>query len=168
MVALALHKRPFDLLVVVFLLVHIPVTLFVDSQAVLPREWYPEPAVNLLDGYVKSLNDPLMKYTPPWFKSLAWLETVFQLPFFVAGSYAYALGRPWIKTPAIIYGISTATTVVPCLAEVAAAALPLNNRLTLMAIYTPYLLIPALMAARMLISEEAFPQRQRQFPKKRN
>ena len=33
MVALALHKRPFDLLVVVFLLVHIPVTLFVDSQA---------------------------------------------------------------------------------------------------------------------------------------
>ena len=85
-----------------------------------------------------------------------------------AGSYAYALGRPWIKTPAIIYGISTATTVVPCLAEVAAAALPLNNRLTLMAIYTPYLLIPALMAARMLISEEAFPQRQRQFPKKRN
>ena len=33
MAALALHKRPFDLLVVVFLLVHIPVTLFVDSQA---------------------------------------------------------------------------------------------------------------------------------------
>ena len=33
MAALALHKRPFDLFVVVFLLVHIPVTLFVDSQA---------------------------------------------------------------------------------------------------------------------------------------
>lgn len=33
MAAVALHKRPFDLLVVVFLLIHIPVTLFVDSQA---------------------------------------------------------------------------------------------------------------------------------------
>lgn len=147
-----------------------------------------------------------MKYSPAWFQSLAWLETVFQLPFFVAGirpaismptlafegqcrnvlrparvrgllyvkaqgcagSYAYALGKAWIRTPAIIYGISTATTVVPCLAEIAAAALPLTNRLTLMAIYTPYFLIPAVIAARMLTAEEAFTQRQRHLPKKRN
>ena len=67
-----------------------------------------------------------------------------------------------------MYGISTATTVVPCLAEIAKAALPLNNRLALMAIYTPYLLIPAAIAARMLSHEEAFPQKQRYFPKKRN
>jgi hypothetical protein len=138
-----------------------------------------------------------MKYSPVWFKSLAWLETVLQLPFFIigmsthghlaggcfgllcekvdlkamfvafAGAYAYAAGKAWIKVPATIYGISTATTVIPCLAEIAFAKLPLNNRLVLMAIYTPYLLIPAAIAARMLLSEEAFPQRQRHFPKKR-
>ena len=67
-----------------------------------------------------------------------------------------------------MYGISTATTVVPCLAEIAVAKLPLNNRLALIAIYTPYLLIPAAIAARMLSNEEAFPQKQRHFPKKRN
>ena len=67
-----------------------------------------------------------------------------------------------------MYGISTATTVVPCLAEIAVAKLPLNNRLALIAIYTPYLLIPAAIAARMLFHEEAFPQKQRHFPKKRN
>lgn len=33
MAAVSLHKRPFDILVVVFLLIHIPVTIFVDSQA---------------------------------------------------------------------------------------------------------------------------------------
>ena len=85
-----------------------------------------------------------------------------------AGAYAYTAGKAWIKLPATIYGISTATTVVPCLAEIAFANLSLNNRLVLMAIYTPYLLIPAHIAARMLLNEEAFPQRQRHFPKKRN
>ena len=85
-----------------------------------------------------------------------------------AGSYAYAAGKGWVRIPAIVYGVSTATTVVPCLAEIATAALPLNNRLALMAIYTPYLLIPAAIAARMLFHEEAFPQKQRQLPKKRN
>ena len=33
MAAVALHKRPFDLLILVFLLVHIPVTVLIDSQA---------------------------------------------------------------------------------------------------------------------------------------
>lgn len=85
-----------------------------------------------------------------------------------AGAYAYAAGKAWIKTPAIIYGISTATTVVPCLAHIASSALPQHNRLLLMAIYTPYLLIPAAIAARMLLSEEPFPEKQRYLPKKRN
>ncbi len=57
--------------------------------------------------------------------------------------------------------------MVPCLTEIAAAALPLNNRLTLMAIYMPYLMIPAAIAARMLVFEEAFPQRHRNLSKKR-
>ena len=31
-----------DALIILFLLSHIPITIFVDSQAVLPKAWYPE------------------------------------------------------------------------------------------------------------------------------
>ena len=45
MAAVALHKRPFDLLILVFLLVHIPVTVFIDSQACEPTSCSPTRAM---------------------------------------------------------------------------------------------------------------------------
>lgn len=63
------------------------------------------------------------------------------MPFFV-----YALAAFWrrdhrVRTPAAAYGVSTATTLVPILAELAATA-PREHRATLVAFYAPYLVVP--------------------------
>ena len=54
-----LLSRPFDVLMVLFFASHIPITMFIDSQGVLPKTWYPEGAVRFLDSYVDAFGDPL-------------------------------------------------------------------------------------------------------------
>lgn len=59
-----LTSRPFDLVVVIFFLSHIPVTVFLDSQVVLPASWYPQFAKDGWQLYIHSYNDPLVTPVP--------------------------------------------------------------------------------------------------------
>lgn len=54
-----LFSRPFDIVMVLFFVSHIPITILIDSQAIFPRRWYPEGAVRFLDSYVDAFGDPL-------------------------------------------------------------------------------------------------------------
>lgn len=158
----SLLSRPFDLLIVIFFLTHIPITIFIDSQAVLPKEWYANRAVIMLDWYLGTYGDPLIKINPPWFRVLVWNELLLQLPFFFIGAYAFTAGKRWIQQPALVYGVSTATTLLPILGELAfAPADPSVNRLALILFYVPYLLVPLALAVRMLFVEDIFPQKLR-------
>ena len=67
---------------------HIPITLMVDGQALLPRSIYPEFAVRALDWYTETFSDPLMKRPQLWFQSMVACEFLFQLPFFVVAVIA--------------------------------------------------------------------------------
>lgn len=67
----------------------------------------------------------------------------------------------WIRTPAIIYATHVVTSLIPILAHILFADFSkskypapdtLQERLTLSAIYFPYLLIPLLLLITMLIS----------------
>lgn len=78
---------------------------------------------------------------PPWFVALVWMEVLVQLPFFVYALAAFSRRAPAVRKPAAAYGISTATTLVPILAELAASA-PAATRATLIAFYVPYLVVP--------------------------
>ena len=49
---------------------------------------------------------------PAWFRSLMYVEVFAQLPLFVAGAYAFAARKEWIRMPGLIYSISTAATMV--------------------------------------------------------
>ena len=88
-----------------------------------------------------------MKDTPPWFLGLAVNEVFLQLPFFFVGAYAFILGKAWIRMPALIYGVSTATTLVPIFAEFLSQPGP--HQKTLIAFYLPYLILPAAIAIQM-------------------
>lgn len=57
---------------------------------------------------------------------------------------------------AIIYGLTTAATLLPILGELLLAPDGDFARLPLLAFYTPYLLVPAYMGLRMLFCEEPF------------
>lgn len=70
-------------------------------------------------------------------------------------------GCKWIRVPTIVYSSHVATTLLPILAHVLFHDFPLKphpgpqtlkERLLLVSIYAPYLLVPVLMLLTMLMS----------------
>lgn len=88
-----------DTVFLIFFISHIPITLFLDLQTILPAHVFPIWARELLQYYATTFSgkmfqpnfvlDPFMnlKHTPLWFKSLVACELVFQLPLFFILSY---------------------------------------------------------------------------------
>ncbi|CAL8372479.1 unnamed protein product [Gadus morhua 'NCC'] len=141
---------------------HIPITLFIDLQALLPDQVYPNVLKDLLRWYAEEFKDPMVVDPPTWFKSFILCEALVQMPFFPVAAYAFFKGGcKWIRTPAIIYSTHVATTLVPILAHVLLFPFPLKpnagpqtskERLTLVSIYAPYLLVPLMLLFTMLFS----------------
>ncbi|XP_058416273.1 sigma intracellular receptor 2 [Diceros bicornis minor] len=159
--------RGLEWLLGLYFLSHVPITLFLDLQGVLPRELYPLELRNMLQWYTKEFKDPLLQDPPVWYKSFLFCELVLQLPFFPIATYAFFKGgRKWIRTPAIIYSVHTMTTLIPILstflfedfskASVFKGQGPetFHERLTLISVYAPYFFIPLLILLFMLRSPQ--------------
>ncbi|KAE8621679.1 hypothetical protein XENTR_v10004920 [Xenopus tropicalis] len=141
---------------------HIPITLLVDLQAVLPPSLYPQELLDLMKWYTVAFKDHLMANPPPWFKSFVYCEAILQLPFFPVAAYAFFKGGcKWIRIPAIVYSAHVATTVIAIIGHIlfgefpksdVIAPLTQKDRLTLVSIYAPYLLVPVLLLLTMLFS----------------
>ena len=174
----------------VFFVTHIPATLLVDAQAgapaaargvacagltrrahaVIPARFVPAFASKLLAWHVANTGDPLMAAPfAPWFRALICAELALQLPFFFAASYAFATRGNWIRIPALVYGVHTATSLIPILAELATSPkVPTEAaRLQLRALYLPYLLLPLACAVWMAVSPKPFAARAAARPKPR-
>ena len=79
---------------VAFFATHIPATILVDSQAVVPAQHVPDFAKALLKFHVETNHDALMAAPPVWLRSVIWLEVTCQLPFFFAALHAL-VHRAW-------------------------------------------------------------------------
>ena len=146
-----------DLLFLVYFLVHIPIVIFVDSQAVLPKWCYPKTVVDLLEWYCREYKDSMMVDPPAWFQAFVYCEILFQLPFFILASYVFIKGInrfPWIRRPVLMYAAHTATTTISIafhifLYDFSGSKHPgpitFNERFTLFAIYSPFLIIPIML-----------------------
>ncbi|XP_065588279.1 sigma intracellular receptor 2 [Cyrtonyx montezumae] len=144
---------------------HIPITLLLDLQALLPNAGlHPQQLTELLQWYTAAFRDPMMLRPPEWFKAFIYCEAFLQLPFFPVAAYAFLKGGcKWIRTPAIIYSTHVATTLLAILAHIlfhdfsASEHLgpqTLRERLLLLSVYAPYLLIPLLILFTMLYSPQ--------------
>ncbi len=131
----------------------------------LPAAYVPAFASRALAWHVASTGDPLMNHTAPgrppfapWFRALIAAELALQLPFFFVASYAFARKRNWIRIPALAYGVHTATTLLPILAELAASSeVPSESaRAALLGLYAPYLVLPLACAAWMAACPQPF------------
>nr|XP_020443799.1 transmembrane protein 97 [Monopterus albus] len=141
---------------------HIPITLFIDLQVLLPGHVYPQPLKDLLKWYAEEFKDPMVLDPPEWFKSFIFCEAVFQVPFFPIAAYAFLKGScKWIQIPAIMYSTHVATTLVPILAHILFYQFPMKphpgpqtllERWQLVSIYIPYLLVPVLLLLTMVLS----------------
>lgn len=110
-------------------------------------------ATQLLDWHIRTNGDELVKLNPTWFVSLVWFELLFQLPFFFVAIYAYLSRSKWIRIPLIVYGIHTATTLIPILGEI----LFVLNNIKLALIYAPYFILPLAIAIKNVLYKDPFP-----------
>lgn len=147
-------SRPFDLLVVIYMVTHIPTTMLIDAQSLVPASFFPSWARDALAWHIKMNDDHLVSSNPPWFLSLVACELALQLPFFFVAAYAFTYQCRWIRIPALIYGIHVATTLVPILGDFISYSPP---KWPLAAIYVPYFIIPLAIAIRMAVMEDPFP-----------
>ncbi|CAE6474849.1 unnamed protein product [Rhizoctonia solani] len=168
--SLNLKERPLDLLYLAYFAIHIPPTVLMDLQAVLPRDLFPSVLQQLPQFYLNMSGDPLIagamglhgvttQFT--WFYTFLVIEELFQLPLFILGIYLLRQNSPYTPILLTVYGSHVTTTMAPVLATLLATprAIPgvvqkvndfssLNSSQLsmLLSSYIPFLIIPLVMA----------------------
>jgi hypothetical protein len=159
-----LSSRPMDLIYFIFFLIHIPSTLLIDCQAVWPKHLFPKFLQDIPFWYVGMSGDPLVGRAMgilgdgsdlAWFMSFLYLEALFQLPVFVLGAIGLWRDSPGIYSLLALYGASTATTTLACIAMIidvpttSAAtfaqkviSITSEQRVLLLCSYVPFFIIP--------------------------
>jgi len=168
-----LSSRPIDLFYFIFFVIHIPATLLIDCQAIWPKGLVPKSLQLLPPWYVGMSGDPLIggamgifnnESELAWFKSFLYLEALFQLPVFVIGAYGLWRNSRGIYGLLVLYGASTGTTTLACIAAVlgtpatSAATIAQNivsvtpeQRAMLLSSYVPFCVIPLFLAVDMAL-----------------
>jgi EXPERA (EXPanded EBP superfamily) len=82
--------------------------------------------------------------------------------FTTSYSYAFIKGLNWIRLPTIIYATQSLTSVIPMMGEfIASDKLDTQARIKLIAIYSPYFIIPLSMVLFLALDEYPFTQKPR-------
>jgi hypothetical protein len=130
---------------------HIPITLLVDGQAVIPEFMYPQHVLDLVDWYATTFGDPLMtRPFEPWFTAIVTAEVLLQVPFFFVAVRMLMMANQveypdWFRTACLIYGSHVSTTLLPILYVICKHTElepSLLQRTATIAIYSPYLIFP--------------------------
>jgi len=149
-----------NFLILFYYVIHVPITLFCDSQVVLPSSYYPSFLLDAMKNYTVMFEDKLCAQQPTWFWSMTFVEVFVQFPFFFVSIYAFLMKRNWIRIPTIIYGSHVATTLIPILGSVLFDPLlkPKNDLALcgLVAIYSVWLVFPVWMTYYAWVNEDLF------------
>lgn len=111
-----------------------------------------------LAGHLNQQLHTLAHWKPQGFVHTAQLLMTMHSPRHSATRCHGVVSR-WIRMPALIYGVHTATTLVPILGDILFGPNSGPHSLALAGIYIPYLIVPALLAWRMAACENPFPSR---------
>jgi hypothetical protein len=76
--------------------------------------------------------------------------------FFFVGAYGWIARRNWVRIPTIIYASHVITTMVPIYATFANADIKQHNKIFLVTVYLPFLIVPLLMLWRAAAREKLF------------
>ncbi|KAG8989008.1 hypothetical protein FRB94_001777 [Tulasnella sp. JGI-2019a] len=115
-------RRPIDIFYAIYFVILIPITLLIDLQSFYPPAVVPQYLKDLTAFYIGRSGDPLMARTlggpaqMAWFDTFAYLEAGFQLPIFFLTIYGLVQGNAGVYVLTLIYGVHTATTILPCIA----------------------------------------------------
>jgi len=138
-----------------FFISHIPITLLIDAQILLPVEWFPSPVRGLILWYIEEAKDPFLAGRPLGCQCFVACELLLQLPFFfIAVNALLSNNLASIRTLSLIYAAHVCTTVIPLVAELVLKKYPADEvgprtsteRAILISLYAPYFIFPALLA----------------------
>jgi hypothetical protein len=120
-----LRRRPVDVIFVAFFAVNASfITYVVDLEQLVIKDtsnfsypvWPPAPLVDLFHWFGRNY-DPLLMARPPFWQMTIWIDVLFFGPFYVAAIYAFARGRAWIRTPALVWSGTMLANVLIILME---------------------------------------------------
>lgn len=132
-----------------YFLIHIPITVVMDSCLVIPaesRHWIQQ---FLLDFHLDVNKDFLIDHPPIWLQVFGLFELFVQLPIFVLAPFALRRNSRKIYVVMTIYGFNAFLTTLVCLVYVylkgEAHGLTVEETWNLFALYVPYFAIPLVM-----------------------
>ncbi|KZT59876.1 hypothetical protein CALCODRAFT_515787 [Calocera cornea HHB12733] len=140
MASTPVYKRPLDMLYFVYFTFHIPVTLSMVVQLLLPKEVLPVSIQEFQDWYLAESGDPVLlggfgRIGQPgifaWSTASLYNETFLQFPIFFVALYGLWKASPRINVLIAMYAAATANSIVPCIATI--LALPTTSDLTVKA-----------------------------------
>ena len=142
-----------------YFIVHIPITIFIDSSVVIPAKWQLEIAQKVVSDHIAKQHDFLLSEKPEWLYWFVVLELVLQLPLFV-----YFVNKFWnsselqvntnsrLKKWLRIYGWNASLTTLICIVvifkrgyipyDVLKTSLSMTQKCQLASVYLPTFLIP--------------------------
>ncbi|KAL7274511.1 hypothetical protein RUND412_002593 [Rhizina undulata] len=146
-----LVSRKRDLIYFTFFCIHVPIILFVDSIPYYPQSLVPQPLKDLHVYYCQTYNDQLVITKPGWFRTFAWVEILYQLPFGIWALVAIKREDPRTPVHLLVFSVICAITTLPCLVEFYDnQAMSWDEKKTVWAFYSPYFVLFTLMGLDMI------------------
>lgn len=132
-----------------YFLIHIPVTIVMDSTLVVPEQFQYDFQKYLINLHIDYNKDFLSLAPPFWLKIFVCFELFFQLPVFFLGPYYLRKNSKKILLAMMVYGFNAFATTLVCLVyilrEGALNGLTESETWNLFAVYSPYFVIPLFM-----------------------
>lgn len=134
----------------VYCLIHIPITILIDSGLAIPKRFQPYIQQSIIEFHISNNNDFLLRSPPAWLVFFGWIEVTLQLPLFFIAAYALYKRSPSIYPYLFLYGIEASMTTLCCLLNILtegqANGLSTGEISNLFGVYLPTFLIPWYMA----------------------
>jgi hypothetical protein len=88
MTKLFTNETKADTFYFIYCLIHIPITILIDSGLTIPHEYQPEIQKRIISFHISQNKDFLLQSPPTWLVLFGWIEVLFQLPLFFLAAYA--------------------------------------------------------------------------------
>jgi hypothetical protein len=160
-----LPERKLDVVILAFYWLNLTlITYGVDvEQLVLPDLthpwtyplWPPRAMVDLVHWYGSHF-DPVLMARPVWWKMTIWIDALLFGPYYAVAIYAFTKGKDWIRIPSIVQSSFLIAIVIIILGEETWGPYATPNRLFVYLDNAPWLIVPALVIARMYGAEHPF------------
>jgi hypothetical protein len=137
-------------------LIEIEQLVIADPRAFSYPLWPPRKLVDLTHWWGANFHEGLY-IRPPWYQATIWVDVFFSGPVYLAGIYAVANRRPWIKYPAIIQASMLAVIVLISMYAEIYGTYGAGPRTVAALSMVPWLIVPLLIIWRMSQVKSAGP-----------